>query len=584
MRPLLRLAPYLRRYWKLLAAGYAAVLLSDGLAIAVPLVLRQVFNAIDADIRSAPLLGYGALVVGLTFLSGIFLFLTRQTIIVTSRKIEYDLRNDFLAHLERLSLSYFHATPTGDLMAHATNDISAVRNVVGPGIMYSLDTGTSFFVIIAIMLSIDPGLTAISLVPLPLISLGVYFLGQRVHKTFEEVQAQYSTLTARAQESISGIRVIKGFVREHFEIGEFGKLSREYLDKNMRLAVVQSLMWPLMFLLTGISLLLVLWYGGIDVIRGTANLGTIVAFMLYLGMLIWPMIAIGWVTSIFQRGAASMGRLGKIFDTPPTIADGPATDAAINAAQLKPSVEFKNVSFSYASSPSPVISDVSFEIPAGWTVAVVGYTGTGKTTLLNLIPRLHDPSEGTVRISGVDVRSIPLEVLRTVVGYVPQEAFLFSATIRENIAFGSPFPITDERIAAAARIASFDGEIRAFLMGFDTVIGERGVTLSGGQKQRLTIARALVRDPKILILDDALSAVDTATEENILSRLQQERKGRTNIIVSHRISTVKDANLIIVLADGLVAERGTHEELLALGGIYADLHEKQLLEEELESL
>lgn len=584
MQSLLRLLPYLRRYQKELLLGFLTIVAANVLAIAVPLVIRQVFNSLQSDIQHAPFLKYGALIIGLTFLSGFFTYLTRQTIIVASRKIEYDLRNDFLRHLETLPPAYFQSIPTGDLMAHATNDIAAVRNVAGPGIMYSLDTSTGFLLIVAIMLSIDLKLTLMSLIPLPFVSLGVYWLGQRVHRTFEEVQAQYSLITTRAQESISGVRVVKGYVRELFEIKEFRELSEVYLKKNMRLAKIQSFMWPLMFLLTGIASLIVLWYGGTQVIHSMASLGTIVAFMLYLGMLSWPMIGFGWVTSIFQRGAASMERIGKILDTAPAIADGAQTNRGIREADFRRTIEFKNVSFAYRPSTETVLRNISFEIPAGSTFAIVGYTGSGKTTLLNLIPRLFEPTEGVISIDGIDIRQIPLSILRSMIGYVPQEPFLFSTTIRGNIAFGSPYPLSDREIIEAASIAHLDEEIRSFPNGYETIIGERGITLSGGQKQRLTIARALVRKPKILILDDALSAVDTATEESILNRLRNARKNQTNIIVSHRISTVKDADVIIVLDNGIVAEQGTHDELLTQGGIYADLYEKQLLEEELEQL
>ena len=582
MKHLLRLIPYLRRYRRILLYGFLAILGSNVFAVFAPLFIGQ---AIDSTLRSTSavtLLQYAVLVVGTITVSAFFTFLTRQTIIVVSRHIEYDLRNDFLRHLQRLHLTYFQNTPTGDLMAHATNDVNAVRNVLGPGIMYSADTFVEFVIIISIMLIINTELTLLALIPFPFVSYSVYRLGKVIHHQFEKVQSHYSDLTTRVQENLSGIRVIKAYVRGAYEITRFRNLSWEYLRKNMSLAKVQALVWPLMFMLTGLSLIIVIWVGGLKVIEGTMTLGSVTQFVIYLGMLIWPMIAFGWVINIFQRGSASMGRLAKILDTEPEIRDTPITDQSINDIQGK--IEFRNVTFYHKNAAQPALKNINLTIERGMTIAIVGYTGCGKTTLINLIPRLYDTTEGQVLIDDLDIRLIPLEVLRSNIGYVPQETFLFSDTIKENIAFGREDHEPMERIVEAAQISQIANDIEDFPKKYDTMIGERGIMLSGGQKQRTSIARALARQPRVLILDDALSAVDTYTEEEILKRLGTVMAERTSIIISHRISTVKDADLIVVLDNGQIVERGNHNELVAFQGIYADLYNKQLLEEELEQL
>jgi len=581
MKHLLRLVPYLRRYKRTLVIGLAAVILSNIFAVLIPLIIGNSIDQLRHGASSHLLFKYGFLVVSTTFLSGFFTFLTRQTIIVVSRKVEYDLRNDFYAHLQRLSYSFFTNIPTGDLMAHATNDISAVRNVLGPGIMYSSDTIVGFVIIIAIMISINIKLTIYALIPLPFVSFGVYFLGRMVNRKFEEVQAQYSLLTARAQENISGIRVVKSYVREDFEITRFRALSNDYLKKNLSLAQIQSILWPLMGILTGAATVIVLWRGGYDVIKGTISLGTMVSFLIYLGLLTWPLIAFGWVVNIFQRGSASMLRLNRIFDTKPEICDTDQTNWSIK--DLNGEIEFQDVTFVYRGKNEPAIRGISFNIEAGSTVAIVGKTGSGKTTLVNLIPRLIEPTDGMVYIDGVPINSIPIALLRKNIGYVQQETFLFSDTISNNIAYGID-RASKEEIEWAAEIAQIRNEIEEFPNKFSTIIGERGVTLSGGQKQRVAIARAIIRKPRILILDDALSAVDTYTEEAILSGLKKVMKERTSIIISHRISTVKDADIIIVLDDGKIAEVGTHSGLVSKNGIYADLYYRQLLEEELQRM
>jgi ATP-binding cassette subfamily B protein len=590
LKPLLRLRPYLARYRTTLLWGLLTVVLSNVFNVALPLFVGRAIDELKAGLQTGNLdkggiLTYALLVVGFSLVAGVFTFLTRQTIIVVSRHVEFDIRNDFLAHIQKLPLAYFQTTPTGELMALATNDISAVRNALGPGIMYPTDTLMTFIMVLGVMLYADWQLTLLALIPLPFVSVAVYQLGKLVHKKFEERQAQYSALTTRAQENLSGIRVIKNYVREEHETALFRDMSWDYLKKNLVLARVQSIMWPLMFLLIGFSLVITLYNGGTRVIDGRLSIGTLTAFFGYQVMLIWPMIAFGWVINQLQQGSASMARLSRIMDTEPAIRDPePAirgTDHGIMS--IKGTIEFRNVMFRHAGAAVDALKGISLTIPAGRTLAVVGYTGSGKSTMVNLIPRLYDVTGGELLIDGVDVRNIPLKVLRRAIGYVPQETFLFSESIADNIAYGMDGG-TGADVREAAEIARIAHDIAEFPKGYETFLGERGITLSGGQKQRTSIARAVMRKPAILILDDALSAVDTFTEEGILSRLRGVMKGRTSIIISHRISTVKDADSIVVLDGGAIREQGTHDELVALGGIYAELHRKQLLEEELEQL
>jgi len=586
VKPLLRLKPYLIRYRKTLLLGLGTVVGSNVFTVFQPLFMGYAIDELKRGIESrtfvtGDVLTWAFVIVVFSLVAGFFTFLTRQTIIVVSRHIEFDLRNDLLAHLQKLSYSYFQNKPTGDLMAHATNDIGAVRNVLGPGIMYPSDTLMTFTMVLTLMLIKDWQLTLLALIPLPLVSFVVYYLGKMIHDRFTERQEQFSLLTTRAQENLSGIRVIKAYVREAYEIARFRNLSWEYMKKNLVLARIQSILWPLMFLLVGFSMLITIYFGGLKIIDGEMTIGTLTAFIAYLVMLIWPVIAFGWVINLLQQGAASMQRLAAILDTEPEIRDTDRTDHSIQS--LRGEIEFRDVSFTHKEMNKPSLKNLSIRINNGMTVAVVGFTGSGKSTLVNLIPRLYDITDGSLLIDGKDIRTIPLSVLRSNIGYVPQETFLFSDTIAENVRYGAD-GTTDDDVYAAATISQISRDVSEFPKQFDTMIGERGITLSGGQKQRTSIARAIMRRPTILILDDALSAVDTYTEEEILKQLRAFMKDRTSIIISHRISTVKDADLIIVLDNGSIVERGTHEELVQKGGIYADLHEKQLLERELEEL
>jgi ATP-binding cassette subfamily B protein len=508
----------------------------------------------------------------------------RRIIISASRGLEYDLRNDFFAHLERLPLSFYQENRTGDLMSRATNDLSSVRMMVGPAVMYLANTLITAVVSLSLMFSLDVRLTLIVLLPLPVVSITVRMFGSAIHKTFEEVQEKLSDMSAVVQESLTGVRVVRAYRQEQAEIARFRESNLDYLRHNRRLSRLQGAFFPTMSLFLGISALLALWLGSRDVTSGRLTVGELVAFNAYLAQLAWPMIAFGWVTNLLERGMASWKRMLSVMDAIPAVRDEPgagSTEPGSGQARVRGAIEFRNVSLAFGS--QTVLSNVSFSVKAGETVAIVGATGSGKSTLVSLLPRLHDPPRGTVFIDGRDIRDIPLHELRGMIGFVPQEPFLFSDTLADNVAFGVPEVKNAEpaRVIAAATVAQLDKDIRDFPQGYDTMVGERGITLSGGQKQRAAIARALIIDPRILILDDALSAVDTYTEEEILARLRQVMRERTAIIISHRISTVRDADQIVVLDAGRVVEKGRHDELIRLGGHYAELHKKQLLEEEL---
>ena len=585
--PLQRLIPYVLRYRLRLTLGLACVFGTASVSLLSPLVLKYAIDDLSAMVTRGKLAQYAGLLLGIAVIGGCFRFLSRRVIVGVSREIEYDLRNDFYAHLQRLSVSYFQSVRTGDIMSRATNDLSAVRMMVGPAIMYSVSTLVVFVVAIVMMLSIDMRLTLIALVPLPLVTLSVKFFGAAIHRRFEHIQAQLSEISAIVQESLSGVRVIRAYGQERAELDRFAQANQEYLNRNRGLIMLQGLFSPSLSLFLGLSALFVLWLGSRSVVFERISVGEFVAFNAYLVMLSWPVIAFGWITNMLQRGMASWKRILPILDTVPEITDTTQTTNPEQVESIKGRLELRHLTFAYGDGDgSPVLRDVSLRIDPGQTVALVGATGSGKSTLLNLIPRLYDPPPGTVFLDDVDVRELPLASLRGAIGFVPQEPFLFSDTIAENIAFGSFDKTTDKaldqiEVQRMAAVANLDTDIKEFSNEYQTIIGERGITLSGGQKQRTAIARALMVDPRIIILDDALSAVDTYTEERILSQLNSELRDRTALIVSHRISTVRQADLIVVLQDGSVVERGSHDELLAYGGVYADLHRKQLLEDEL---
>lgn len=575
---LLYLWPYLKRYRGKLLAGSCMVVLTVAAGMLAPWVLKYVVDDLRAAFAPEKLPYYAAAIVGIALVEGFFRYLMRRILIGMSREIEYDLRNDFFAHLQRMSLSYLQGRSTGDIMSRSSSDLAAVRSVLGPGLMYSMNAAVTAVAATAILLRLNWKLTLLAYVPLVLASIAVKQLGGRIHDRFEEIQAQFARLTEKVQENIAGIRVIQAFAREEAEIRSFHALNQEYVRRNIRLIRLWGIFYPLMSALIGLSSVALLWYGGRAVVRGALTLGEFVAFLGYLSLLTWPTIAVGWVINIFQRGSASMERMLEILRVQPQIGDDTAPEMPESE---RGAVEVRALSFRYDRSPRAVLQDVSFSLPAGETLAIVGRTGSGKSTLVNLIPRLFDPPPGTVFVDGVDVRRWPLGELRRRIGFVPQEAFLFSDTVFANLAFGLPEGAPAETVERAAETAHLAAEIAAFPRRYQTLVGERGITLSGGQKQRAAIARALALEPQILILDDSFSSVDTYTEERVLRNLLEATRGRTTILVSHRISTVRHARQILVLENGRVVERGDHASLMALGGVYADLYRKQLLEEEL---
>jgi ATP-binding cassette subfamily B multidrug efflux pump len=653
MSPVRRLLGYVLRYRPDFAAGLACVVATTAISLASPMVLRYAIDDLTQGVTRAKLAEYGLLLLLIGVAGGFFRFLMRRLLVGASRHIEYDIRNDFFAHLERLPTAYFQAHRTGDLMSRATNDLNAVRMMIGPSVMYTADTVLRFIVAVAVMLSIDWRLTLLSLAPLPLVSVAVKYFGSAIHKRFEQIQAQLSDLSAVVQEALSGVRVVRAYGREGYEVERFGAANAEYLARNRGLITLQGFFFPSMSLFLGLGAVVALWFGSREVINGRITVGELVAFNTYLTMLAWPVIAFGWVTNMIQRGLASWKRMLEVLETKPAIADNDdAVGATASGGTRKPAnavrlirgeIEIRDLSFSYDG--RRVLDRVSLRIEPGQTAALVGLTGCGKSTLINLLARLHDPPPARVFIDGRDVRDIPLEVLRGAIGFVPQEPFLFSDTLANNVAFGldaltatdgaggageagraggerlrpcraedmgirgeasasvragggAPAPVKEReagkagetdgvadtrirRVLEAGAVARLDKDVTDFPNGYETRVGERGITLSGGQKQRTAIARAIVIDPAILILDDALSAVDTQTEEEILWRLRDVMRSRTSIIVSHRISTVRSADQIFVLEDGRVVERGRHEELVRHNGLYAALHRKQLLEEEL---
>jgi ATP-binding cassette subfamily B protein len=614
---LMRLRPYVRRHTTEVFLG---MLTQIGMGIAgtlLPLLIGAIVDCIKG--AAAPLAQLGRLTqISLGFLlpyyhpksaatlaifcsaliimcavQGVFSYATRQILIGLSRDIEYDLRNDLLNKLVTMEPEFYVRNRTGELMSRCTNDLNSVRMVLGPGIMYSANTFATMVLAVILMFWISPQLSIYVLLPVPVVAITVWLFGRQIHALYGKIQASLAVLSAKAQENLAGVRVVRAYGQEEAEIRGFDAPNREYIDRNLRLIYFWSMFMPLLQMLIGLTFVLVLWQGGTQVIQNRITLGELIAFYTFMTRLIFPMIALGFVTNIFQRGGASMGRLNYILDSQPNINDAAVPQSM--PTEIRGEIEFRNLTFTYptvrsdtdgtksdltAAPNKPVLQDISLHVPAGTIVAIVGPTGSGKSTLAALIVRLWDAPPGTLLIDGKPIREWPLETLRRSVGYVPQDTFLFSETLRENIAFGID-DATDRQIEEATEVASIAAEIREFPLKYDTMVGERGITLSGGQKQRSAIARAVIRDPKILILDDSLSSVDTGTEEQILRRLESILRQRTTVLISHRISTVQHADQIVVLRDGRIVERGTHAELLARGGYYADLHHKQLLEEEL---
>lgn len=602
LRPL---TPYLKKYRWGYVWGGLCVLLTNSIWVFFPQVIRRAIDELNhvdslrASGTRKELFLYAMLLLAIACAKGIFQFLTRWIVIGISRDIEFDLRNDFFQHLEKLSYSFYQQTRTGDIMARATNDLNAVRNLLGPAIMYSANTivftaGALFF-----MLAISPKLTLYAFLPLPIVSIVIQYFGRQIHERFERIQAMFSDISARAQENFSGVRVIRAYVQEKPEIESFERANDEYIQRSLKLVRLMGMLWPTLETMLGFAIVLVLWLGGREVLQGQStitlvsylgtkttlhlegsmSLGDFVAFNTYMVQLTWPVIALGWVINLFQRGTASMARINELLTQKSEIENTP--EAMANKAgerEIEGEIEFRNLNFSY--DKTQVLHNINLKIPAGSSLAIVGPTGSGKTTLVSLIPRIYDSTPGSVLIDGKPIREYRLEDIRKNIGFVPQETFLFSETIRENIAFGVE-NAAESQVHTAAEAASIADDISGFPEQYNTIVGERGITLSGGQKQRTAIARALIRSPRILILDDALSSVDTNTEDKILNHLREEMKGRTTIFISHRVSTVRNADRIAVLHDGRIVELGTHEELLAREGYYTSLYNKQLLEEEL---
>lgn len=582
MSALRRLLPYYTPYRWQVILGLAFVVMSSAFASVTPWLLRSALDGIRAGVASSRIWTLAGAMVALALVAGVLRFGMRELINGLSRRIEYDLRNDLFAHLLTLDAGYFGRTRTGDIMARLTNDLSAVRQAVGPAIMYLTNTVAGGVFALYFMLRIDGRLTLLAVAPMLVLPIVTIWLGRAIHERFEAVQEHFSTMTTRAQENLAGARVVRAYRQEKPELERFASLNDEYLAKNMNLVRLYGLMNPAFGLLAGLGAVTVLGVGGTLAVRGTISVGAFVAFGLYLGMLTWPLIALGWVVNLFQRGAASMARLVEILSAPAAVAD-PAVPAVVPAATSGRAVEFRNVSFHY---PIPtdgqarwVLRDISFRLTAGSTLAVVGPTGSGKSALLELLARVYDPQEGEILIDGIPIKSLTLEQLRREIGFVPQESLLFSETIRENLTYGTD---DDSQAKWAAGVAQLDTTIEDFPGGYDTLLGERGINLSGGQKQRATLARALARHPSIVVLDDALSAVDTHTEADILRGLRDALKGRTAIIASHRVSAVRDATWIIVLDDGRIVEQGRHADLISAGGRYWTLLRRQQLEDAIE--
>jgi ATP-binding cassette, subfamily B, multidrug efflux pump len=573
------LLPYMLRYKRGLALGMGALIAKDALAALLPIILKTGVDRLTAGFRLELVLQLAAALIVVSAIKGVFQYWMRVVLIGISRDIEYDLRNDLYRRLAGLSQDFYSRFRTGDIMARATNDLNAVRMMLGPGIMYWTETSVTLILAIVVMLKTNVSMTLISLAPAPIVSLAVILFGRQIHTRFEHIQSMFSDISSRVQENLAGVRIVRAYAQEESEVSEFERLNVEYVRENIGLARLQGMFMPALQGLIGIAFLLVLWAGGSRLLRHELSLGSFVMFNTYMGMLIWPMIALGWVVNLMQRGRASLERINHLMHQEPTIK---APDNPVPVPQRAPNgLAFRHVTVDF--SGRKALDKLELHVREGETLALVGHTGSGKTVLVSLIPRLFDPTEGLVQWNGTDLRRFDPEELRRFIGFVPQETFLFSATIAENIAWGVP-NAARERIEWAADVAGLTPDIASFPNGLDTVVGERGLTLSGGQKQRTAIARAILRDPKVLILDDALASVDTITEERILNGLASVMRDRTTILVSHRVSTVKSADRIAVLNHGCIAEQGTHDDLLRRQGLYAELYQKQLLEEELETI
>src|SRR5271166_1619384 len=590
LRPLF---PYLRKYRATFWVGGLCVLCNNCVWILFPLVIRRVIDDLNQGVTLHKLLTYSMLLLAVAGTKAIFQYLTRWILIGVSREIEFDLRNDLFSHLERLSYSFYQRTRTGDIMARATNDLNAVRMLAGPGIMYTANTIVYTAGALVFMLRMSPKLTLFAFLPLPIVSIVVQHFGRKIHERFERIQAMFSDISAKAQENFSGARLIRAYVQEQAEIESFEAENTEYIGRSLKLVRLMGMLWPTLETLLGVAIVIVLWVGGREVLFHRITLGSFTAFNILMVQLTWPIISLGWVVNLFSRGTASMARIQSILAERPEITDEhvPVKGAP---TEVRGEIEFRDLRFHYGNTllaaergsgrgDEDVLKGINLRVPAGTSLAIVGPTGSGKSTLVSLVPRIYDAAEGSVLIDGRPIREFPLELLRRNIGFVPQETFLFSDTIRENIAFGAQ-DASDADVRRAAEAASIASEIESFPDGYDTLVGERGLTLSGGQKQRTAIARAVIRNPRILVLDDALASVDTQTEDRILNHLREIMEGRTTIFISHRVSTVRNADRIAVLHNGFIVEYGTHDELIERNGYYTELYNKQLLEEELETV